>query len=444
MSKEDKPLEYQRRIRDTKGVAQRLDLGYLNRASLLALFRKRLAWGLVAAAALVAAPLVMGVGESRKKLENGPLSDAHAIFERRCEACHSESFARVADKACMQCHDGAPHPAKSVDRAHANAQVRCAECHLEHRGKVRLAAVANADCTSCHANLEAHATGVTIKGKEITAFRESKHPEFSTVGMKDPRPIKLNHAAHMPAEAKVIRGIKLPMKCGDCHVVEHASPDGALLPVTFEANCKNCHARELEFDVDHVLGDRSVPAPHAKDAKAIREFIWRQYEGALKADPSLARRPVGNDLAAQPNLTSWMNRVVDDAVGYLFGRKCVYCHVTAGGGEVSKVNRISGRFVEGKPEGEPWLARGEFAHRSHRAVECESCHTQAQTSRSTADVLIPAMKSCTPCHGDSGTSLDDCAKCHQYHNRMLEKDRSPSEQMRSLVGAARAWRPAAL
>ena len=31
MAKEEKPLEYQRRIRDTKGVAQRLDLNYLKR-----------------------------------------------------------------------------------------------------------------------------------------------------------------------------------------------------------------------------------------------------------------------------------------------------------------------------------------------------------------------------------------------------------------------------
>src|SRR5215471_16804082 len=52
MSKEDKPLEYQRRIRDTKGVAQRLDLGYLKRAAAILLIRKRLTWALVAGALL--------------------------------------------------------------------------------------------------------------------------------------------------------------------------------------------------------------------------------------------------------------------------------------------------------------------------------------------------------------------------------------------------------
>ena len=41
MAKEEKPLEYQRRIRDTKGVAQRLDLDYLKRPARLLLQRKR-------------------------------------------------------------------------------------------------------------------------------------------------------------------------------------------------------------------------------------------------------------------------------------------------------------------------------------------------------------------------------------------------------------------
>ena len=44
MAREEKPLEYQHRIRDTKGVAQRLDLNYLTRPAILALLRRRLVW----------------------------------------------------------------------------------------------------------------------------------------------------------------------------------------------------------------------------------------------------------------------------------------------------------------------------------------------------------------------------------------------------------------
>ena len=79
---ENKPLEYQRRLRDTKGVAQRLDLDYLKRPALMAVVRRRLIWLLVAAAALASVPLVLGIGGTRRVVENGPLSESHAIFEK--------------------------------------------------------------------------------------------------------------------------------------------------------------------------------------------------------------------------------------------------------------------------------------------------------------------------------------------------------------------------
>ena len=100
MAKEEKPLEYQRRIRDTKGVAQRLDLGYLKRPALLALFRRRLTWALVAVALLASVPLVLGVGGSRRSLSSGPLSSGHALFENRCQVCHAQAFGAVADQTC--------------------------------------------------------------------------------------------------------------------------------------------------------------------------------------------------------------------------------------------------------------------------------------------------------------------------------------------------------
>jgi hypothetical protein len=428
MAKDEKPLEYKRRIHDTKGVAQRLDLNYLSRATHLLRTRRRLTWALVAVAALACVPLVFGVGGSRKSLQNAPVSEAHAFFEQRCEFCHTENFRTVSDKACSQCHDGAPHPAKSVDAGKATTQHACVDCHLEHRGRIRLGAVANARCIECHSEIAAHSTGARVHN--VSAFREGRHPEFSTGLAKDTRPVKLNHAKHMPAEAKAIRSIKLPMKCEDCHKADRVT--GQLRPVTFEEDCKSCHARELEFDVDHVLGDdRSVPAPHSKDARAIREFIWNVYADAVKANPAIARRPAANDLVAQPNTTAWMNRVVNDAVAYLFERKCGYCHESTGNGDVRKVNSIAGRYVESKPAGDPWLARGEFSHTSHRGVRCEDCHTEARASHQTADVLIPAMKACTPCHGTSGVGLDDCAKCHQYHNRSKEQrpQGGPLEQL---------------
>src|SRR5438105_6026150 len=103
MGKEEKPLEYQRRVRDTKGVAQRLDLGYLRRPARLLLVRRRAAWMLLALAVLGSLPLVLGIGGTRRLVENGPLSQSHAIFENRCEVCHLAAFGGVPDKTCNQC-----------------------------------------------------------------------------------------------------------------------------------------------------------------------------------------------------------------------------------------------------------------------------------------------------------------------------------------------------
>ncbi len=432
MGKEDKPLEYQRRLRDTKGVAQRLDLEYLKRPALLALLRKRLTWGLIAVAVLACVPLVMGVGGSRRMVSSGPLSQSHQLFEKRCEVCHTQAFGGVTEKACRQCHDGAAHPARVQTARHVDIVKRCADCHGEHRGRQRLAAVPDGRCTECHADLAAHAPGVAPRGAKVTGFAPGVHPQFLPPTMPDQRPLKLNHAVHMPAAPKTIRGMKLPMTCGDCHVTDRTSNAGEMLPVTFEQNCKSCHARELEFDVYQVLGPLARPAPHTKDANAIREYIARVYREALAANPGLARRPLGRELAASASSAAWLERVTRDSVQYLFERKCGYCHETKGDGAVRPVNRVAGRYVEGAVEGAPWLARGEFAHRPHRGVECESCHTQARASTKTADVLIPAMKACTGCHGDSGTQLDRCATCHLYHNRSLEK--APEQRMRELVG----------
>ena len=361
MAKEDKPLEYQRRIRDTKGVAQRLDLGYLRRPAVLLLLRKRLTWLLLALAAAATVPLVLGIGGGRRMVQNGPLSEAHAIFEQRCEACHTQSFG-VPDKACQSCHDAGAH--------HPNQPVHCAECHLEHRGKVNLAAVADANCTRCHATL----TGAKlVQAKSTTAFTAGRHPEFSRG--EDNRPLKLNHAIHMPAQQRVLRGMKLPMKCVDCHVPN----ESGFRPVTFEANCKSCHARELEYDVYHA---GIPPAPH----KATRETIDR-----LLAD----RSP----------------QVRQDSESFLFEKKCVYCH--------------AGKVGEPFPNINPSFTKSEFNHRRHRAVDCDSCHTQARTSTRTADVLLPQMNSCTPCHEQS-----QCSLCHRYHNRTLEKDHArPLKEM---------------
>jgi len=435
MPKEEKPLEYQHRVLDTKGLAQRLDLEYVNRTERWMLWRRRLSWILPAAALAVSIPLVLGIGGTKKAFDNGPVSRAHAIFESRCENCHSQAFSSVPDGACLKCHDGPAHPAKAIDTATLKDTPRCAQCHVEHRGVSRLAEVSDGNCTGCHADLDSHGQGVRMKSAAITGFSRKRHPEFSPASRSDERPLKLNHAKHMQLLVKDYPSMKLPMKCSDCHATDPNSAKGDLLPLTFDQNCRQCHSRELEFDVFQLLPG-SMPAPHAKSVRTIDAFVEDTYKNALKETPSIIEKPLERDLEPTLNQDAWLKRVVQAAENYLFDparARCLKCHEYQGDSDtlVKKVGQIRGQYAEGKPEGVPWLQRGEFSHRAHRAVDCSSCHTAARTSTRTADVLIPKIQNCTPCHGASGTAIDNCAQCHLFHNKSKEtdKDRRPVEQL---------------
>ena len=192
----------------------------------------------------------------------------------------------------------------------------------------------------------------------------------------------------------------------------------------------------MQFDVFGVLGPDAPPSPHTKDAEAIRQIVRKAYSDLLASDPGVVSRPLGNDLAAQPSAAQWLETATKTSLDYLFERKCTYCHQTESYAVVKKVTPILGRF----PDAGPWFQRGEFSHRAHRPVACDSCHNAARASSKTEDVLIPTMKTCLPCHGESRAGLDRCSECHQYHNRSLEKERErrPTEQ---LIGQSEPFFP---
>src|SRR5713226_5734127 len=106
MAKEEKPLEYERRIVDTKGLAQRIDLAYLSRPHWFRTWRRRLAWLAAAAVAVALVPFLIGIGGGKKAFSSGPVSRAHAMFENNCSLCHARTFTHVADGDCKKCHDG--------------------------------------------------------------------------------------------------------------------------------------------------------------------------------------------------------------------------------------------------------------------------------------------------------------------------------------------------
>lgn len=134
-------------------------------------------------------------------------------FEAKCELCHRVNFKEVRDQDCKTCHDGAVH------QVNATHEVKCIVCHSEHIGTVALADMKDSVCTDCHANLTTSAE-LEDEGREDYEVPAGAASGVCGHHQRSERPLKLNHAVHMPAQAKVIRGLKLPMKCGDCHQID--------------------------------------------------------------------------------------------------------------------------------------------------------------------------------------------------------------------------------
>jgi hypothetical protein len=446
MAKEEQPQSYERRILDTKGLAQRLDLNYIGRPHWLRTSRRILVAIALVLAVLTVIPILSDLEGSERDFSPGPLTVGHVAFEKNCRNCHVQPFERVQDADCRRCHGGSLQhfnvATAAAGLSGAAPAPHCAECHQQHRGNRTSAEMADANCTRCHADLSRHGDPVNLLGasRRINRFAWGSHPRFSVADRVDERPLKLNHAVHMALRASSVRpgvrgSLKLPMSCTDCHQMAPRNTPFEMVPVNFDMHCANCHVQELAFDPDQVLDPATAVVPHLKDVHAIRDYVYNAYRQALQKDPSIWRRPPVNGKALAPVATSqaWLDAATKRSVAYLFERKCTFCHEIEAGektekkdGEpvIRKVNQILGQYSANRVEGVAWFSRAEFSHRMHRTTTCESCHTTARKSEKTIDVLIPEMDTCLPCHGSSGTYLDRCSECHVYHDRSQETARA--------------------
>jgi len=135
------------------------------------------------AAPTLAAFWVVGAAVQRDQriYTSGPVSSAHAMFGARCSDCHVPAtavptaerpgapgaghfFLRPTDKACLACHDGPIHHEQQVFTP------GCASCHVEHKGRVELAALSDPHCVQCHADLRTKGPGGPHFAQRVRAF----------------------------------------------------------------------------------------------------------------------------------------------------------------------------------------------------------------------------------------------------------------------------------
>jgi hypothetical protein len=454
------------RARTTKKLAQRIDLDYFKRPTA---FKSAKLWLNVLVPLLALGWIgYKGFARDSRVYSRGRMSEAHAVLEKQCAACHvrkaGEFSSRAADSACESCHDGPAHHENAV---HA-ALPECATCHMEHRGRINISAASNESCAKCHQNLKT-TSGAAAYASHIESL-EDGHPEFRAVraDARDPSTIALNHAIHMKPIRKGPNGPLVQLECGDCHraavttamwtygdarYVEASvtykdadellpakdrtlkargatNPRAYMAPVKFATACAGCHS--LSFDKHFDEG-----APHDKP-EVIHAFLVRKFQQYIAAHPGevrVVREPMrgltGETIPPEVRVLTpaqWVTELTAEAEKLLWRKTCKQCHVL-------EVNDGSSppRIAEARVT-EKWLPHAKFDHDAHRGFSCAGCHAKALTSTERTDVLVPGIANCKTCHAPgSEHSESRCFECHTYHDWAKRKDVKPTFEIPGLV-----------
>ncbi|MFL6568098.1 MAG: cytochrome c3 family protein [Chthoniobacterales bacterium] len=406
----------------------------------------------------------------------GPLSRHHSHLKDGCASCHqaeplsdesrfvqvlndrfhtgAPSFERI-DQACLQCHQQ-----HAFHEPNVIANRSCSACHKEHQGSGAMHPVVSLDCATCH-NDRAVMQASAERGKQIPPAQFHLNPKMvnpRAVTLQLPRPadgytaaftsfseghppfqvhrdnvrevdvLRFNHQRHLSGNDIPATKSGAKLDCNYCHKPE---PSGRYMQrVSFEAHCQECHS--LQFDVRNP----DFQLPHG-DAQLVRTFLRTlpaQYgelarrKRGLTSDAQVANfaaQQVRQLLTQFPNAEELERSVFftkdpykaslqSDASSRAKYTGCAFCHEVKQGASVSyPTAEITKPVVIDR-----WLPHAHFDHAKHASVSsCRDCHTSAQASRLTSDVLIPPKENCVRCHSPNGQAAkaSECMTCHIYH-----------------------------
>ena len=418
---------------------------------------------------------------------SGRLSEPHAIFETQCAACHVQTAgsysAKAENSACLACHDGPVHHAEQTKT------LNCAECHVEHRGKINLAAASNQSCASCHSDLHANG-GAGHYASNIRSF-EDGHPQFAALkeSARDLGTIKLNHVLHMKPIRRSATGPNVQLECSDCHRTATAAMKSAwiyadakyvaqsvtytdkdefkavhssglaprnpstgrelMAPVKFATACASCHL--LTFDKRFDEG-----VPHDKP-EVVHTFLLKKFSDYITAHPAElhemqdpARELTGKPLPPRMRtLTAaqWIQEKVAVAEELLSHKTCAQCHqmnrqdlpdtkiarwsesANAKSSALSSSRVVAIQIGDIAPANTTlrWLPHSKFDHAAHTGFTCTSCHEKALSSAESSDILIPGIATCKTCHAPGPNHAESrCFECHTYHDWAQRKEVKPT------------------
>jgi hypothetical protein len=429
-------------LRDTKARAKRIDLTYFRTPGAFQRWKRILSMLLPGAGAVWV--IAMAVGGDERMYNSGMISTRHAMLENKCGSCHTTPWAlrytkpdewqERLDLACLTCHEAPVHHKNANGmvrtREGHTSSARCSQCHLEHKGAMRLADVSDRTCTQCHADLKTSGSEPHPKscpaGADHTIHRkilsfENGHPEFALISMKakDPTVLAFNHAIHLNPDTPLRRdliqkqlktlsgrrgvdplGKGLTLGCSYCHQTVPAGD--AMAPVLYEAHCRDCHPLKTDGDkMPHVAPD------------LLRDFLRSRAAKKGAAGDALTEKLTEAEI---PVYTS-------DPDG------CMKCHKTDLGSDFPNsppvVTRTGIRSSAPGQENLPrhWFSHSFFNHDTHRELVCVDCHQGVTMSKETSDLLQPGLQVCLKCHSAAGAVSSACVTCHRFHDRTLDHPR---------------------
>lgn len=358
---------------------------------------------------LLAAP-ALGQTIMERLITPGPLSNAHARLESRCESCHSSFKKEAQNGKCTACHSGIGSDIASRTRFHGKfAPARtgtCKSCHSDHKGRgftlIRLDRAsfnhaltdyplsgghARATCAGCHG------AGSNYRGVATTCA--------SCHAKKDPH-----------------RG-QLGRNCQSCHTAagwkqllpfDHAKTGFALTGAHRQNACLSCHAGQRWKGLTttcvscHARDDAHKGSRGTNCAGCHTNAAWRSVSfnhdstgfplAGVHGSTSCAGCHGPGNANKHPARTCVGCHAADDTHKGANGTNCASCHNPRSWKQVSFDHDRMTQFA----------LRG-----AHRTATCTACHRQPPK------IAKPPV-TCVGCHAvddtHKGGNGPDCERCH--------------------------------
>lgn len=366
----------------------------------------RLVW---LAVLLTAAPL-FSQSIIERLITPGPLSNAHARLEAKCDSCHASFKKEAQNGKCTACHSGIGADVVSGTHFHGKfAPARgsaCKSCHTEHKGRgaalVRLDragfnhAFTDYALTGGHARVQCagcHRPGSHFRGtpRECAQCHAAKDPHrgqlgrtcqtcHSTAGWKQVLPF--DHAR----TGFALSGSHRTVACLTCHAGQRWKG----LPDT----CISCHARD---DAHRGSRGTNCASCHATTAWKAVTFDHGSTGFPLVGGHATATcsacHGAGNAIR-HPARTCNACHAKDDVHKGQNGTDCASCH-NARSWKLTSFDhdRMTSFALKGK----------------HRDAECQACHKQPPK-------IARLPVTCVACHAPDdvhkGGNGSECQRCH--------------------------------